>query len=60
MSTRITLRKLRESIGRASISIPWFAPLTITLDRDEVKAESALAKIAREGVKWWKDESEQR
>lgn len=57
MSLRITLRKLRESIGRATITIPWFAPMTITLDRDEPKMESLLARVAREGGKWWKDGS---
>lgn len=60
MSARITLTKLRESIGRVSITIPWFAPMTITLDRDEPMAESTLVKVAREGGKWWKDEPEQR
>lgn len=57
MSARVTLRKLRESIGRANISILGWFPMTIQLDRDEPKAESLLVKVARDGGKWWKDDS---
>lgn len=31
--------------------------MTIQLDRDEPKAKSLLVKVARDGGKWWKDDS---
>ena len=58
--TREFFRKLRESIGRASITIPWAFPMTITLDRDEPRPESKLAKLAREGGRWWEKNDETR
>ncbi len=54
MSARATLRRLREAIGRATITIPWFASITIQFDHNEPRQESKLAKVAREGGEWWK------
>jgi hypothetical protein len=51
-------RRLRESIGRASISIPGMFPMALTLDRDEPRQESKLAKIVREGGRWWEKSDE--
>ena len=52
---RTTLRRIRESIGRATITLPGLAPMMIQLDRDEQKPEPLLVKVAREGGEWWKE-----
>lgn len=59
MSARITLRKLREAIGRATISVPGWPSITFSVGQEEPRQESVLAKVAREGGKWWKDGREQ-
>ena len=57
MSARVTLRKLREAIGRATISVPGWPSITFNVGQEEPRQESALAKVARESGKWWKDGS---
>lgn len=58
--TRNFFHKLRESIGRATISIHGWFPMTLTFERDEPRPESKLAKIAREGGRWWERNDEPR
>jgi hypothetical protein len=57
MSARLTLRKLREAIGRATISVPGWPSIMFSVGQEEPRQESVLAKVAREGGKWWKDGS---
>jgi hypothetical protein len=59
VSVRKTLRRIRESIGRATISVPGLFPMTIQLDRDERKVESLLVKVTRDGGEWWKDKPDE-
>jgi hypothetical protein len=52
MSVRVTLRKLREAVGRATILVLGWFPMTIVLDREEPMAEFCwrrLLEVAESG-----------
>lgn len=59
MNLRIAARRIREAIERATITLPGWPSVTFTLGQEEPKPESMLAKVAREGGRWWEKNDEQ-
>lgn len=53
MSIRTSMRRLREAIGSSTVHVPCgIVHLTFDL-KESPRQESMLARIAREGGKWW-------
>lgn len=56
MSFRATARRIREAIGNSAVSVPY-GLVHLTFDLKEApRQESRLARIAREGGRWWESD----